>query len=204
MQDHMRSKGHCKVDFEDGEDFGGFWDFGDGKSEEEGDEIGVGKGKGRGKAEGEREQGIKVIEGEEMRLPSGKTLGHRSRARFFRQNHISHAPSIASTSQQGLLASASASDPSSSSSQPPSSPDPQNAHSNELRIFLRANTSTSLIGVPELQQRALRAVEMKMEKIEMRAKNEYQSRVEKKGNQQKNYRVRGAGKKQGGLEKVLG
>jgi len=200
VQDHMRSKGHCKVDFENGEEFGEFWDFG-GESEEEGDEMGTRKGEGRG------EQGVKVIEGEEMRLPSGKTLGHRSRARFFRQNHISHTSPVG-ISQQGLLTStstsASTSAPSSSQSQPPPSPNPPQPHSNDLRISLRANTSTSLIGVPELQQRALRAVEMKMEKIEMRAKNEYQSRVEKKGNRQKTFRVRGAGKKQGGLEKVLG
>jgi pre-60S factor REI1 len=48
------------------------------------------------------------------------------------------------------------------------------------------------------------AVELKEEKLEARARNEYQSKVEKGGNKQKTYRVSSIGKKAGGLEKRLG
>ena len=43
-----------------------------------------------------------------------------------------------------------------------------------------------------------------MEKIETREKTKYQHIVERSRNQQKQYKVAGIGKKQGGLEKRLG
>ena len=71
-------------------------------------------------------------------------------------------------------------------------------------IAMRAGTSTSLTGLSEFQRRALMAVELKVEKMEARARNEYLSMVEKGGNKQKTYRVSSIGKKAGGLEKRLG
>jgi pre-60S factor REI1 len=59
---------------------------------------------------------------------------------------------------------------------------------------MRAGTSTSLIGVPEVQQRALRAAEKKSLQVERRARDRYESRVEKGGNSQKFFKVRHARK----------
>lgn len=179
IQDHMRGKGHCKLDFENDEhQLREFYDF-------------------SGETEGEELEGVTLVPDEdELRLPSGKTLGHRSRARFFRQNHVERSTS-ASASQPRLTEG----DPGAETEA--AEPEPA-VESKDRRVAMRAGTSTSLIGVPESQQRALIAVEKKMEKIEARARNEYQARVERGGNKQKHYRVRGAGKKQGGLEKVLG
>ncbi len=179
VQDHMRGKGHCKLDFEDNEhELEQFYEF-SGESEEDENENGGESGKNI----------IVVPDGDELRLPSGKTLGHRTRVRRVRQKHADPSSS-GSPTQQRLLTQLE------TEAVPPESKD--------RRITVRPGTSTSMIGVSELQQRALIAVEQKIMKIETRAKNEYQARVDKGGNKQKFYKVSSIGKKAGGLEKRLG
>ena len=183
VQDHMRGKGHCKVDFEDDEhDLKQFYDFSE-DVDDEGDQP--------------KTEVAPVPNEDELRLPSGKVLGHRSRARRFRQDLSSH-PSSSSSSRQQLLTEAEPETEAENGSETVS------MGSTGRRLAMRAGTSTSLIGVPELQRRALIAIEKKMEKMETREKNEYQHVLEKGGNRQKRYKVAGMGKKQGGLEKRLG
>lgn len=185
VQDHMRGKGHCKLNFEhdDEHQLEQFYDFPRNADEQD--------------DENEREEGALALDEDELHLPSGKILGRRGRASGPYHNH-----------------------PKRSSSASPSRPQQQRPTENEIgttttgplmpvksqdrRIAMRAGTHTSLVGVSEVQQRALMAVELKMEKMEARARNEYQSRVEKGGNKQKTYRVASMGKKAGGLEKRLG
>ena len=184
VQDHMRRKGHCKVDFEDDEhDLKQFYDFSE-DVDDEGDQP-------------KTEVSLFPNEDDELRLPSGKVLGHRSRARLFRQ-HLSDHPSSSSSSRQQLLTEAEAETEAANESETAA------LESTDRRLAMRAGTSTSLIGVPEPQRRALIAIEKKMEKMETRAKNEYQHWLEKGGNKQKRYKVASLGKKQGGLEKRLG
>ena len=179
VQDHMRGKGHCKVDFEDDEhQLKQFYDFSgdvDDGGEDDGEELA---------------EGVNLVPDEdELRLPSGKILGHRSRARYFRQNMSQRASSTPSSQQQLPIE---------------AEFEPAAIESKDRRVAMRAGTSTSLIGVPELQQRALMAIENKMLKIEAIARNAYQHKLEKEGNRQKRYKVAGIGKKQGGLEKRNG
>jgi pre-60S factor REI1 len=179
VQDHMRGKGHCKVDFEDDEhQLKQFYDF-------SGDVEDAGENDGQELAEGV----ILVPDEDELRLPSGKILGPRLRARYFRQNPARHASSTLSSQKQLQNEEVS---------------EPATIESKDRRVATRAGTSTSLVGVPELQQRALIAVENKMLKIETIARNAYQFKLEKEGNRQKRYKVGGIGKKQGGLEKRNG
>ena len=180
VQDHMRRKGHCKVGSvkDDERDLGQFYDFSvdaDGDDEGDGPEAKVPL--------------VSVIE-DEFRLPSGKILGHRSRARFFRQHHSDNplSSSSASSARQKL---------STESERVPTK-------STDRRLAIRAGSSTSLIGVPELQFRALIAVDNKMRMMETREKSEYRHVLEKGGNKQKRFKVASMGKKQGGLEKRLG
>ena len=183
VQDHMRGKGHCKVDFEDDEhDLRQFYDF-SGDLEDEEDQP---------------KTKLPLIPNEdELRLPSGKVLGHRSRARVFRQNLSDHSSSSSSSRQQLLTGAEAEAEAENESETVP-------MQSKDRRLAMRAGTSTSLMGVPEPQQRALIAIEKKMEKMETREKNEYQHVLEKGGNKQKRYKVASMGKKQGGLEKRLG
>ncbi|TVY81344.1 Core trichothecene cluster (CTC) protein [Lachnellula suecica] len=179
-QDHMRGKGHCKVDFEDdGHQLQQFYDFsGDLDCEED----------------VEQKEIFLVPDDDELRLPSGKILGHRSFARIFRQHHLNRLPATAS--QQQLLTGAE------SVAEPLSELAP--AESRDRSVAMRAGSSTSLAGVPQLQQRALLAVEHHMMKQETAAKKEYQHVLERGGNKQKRFKVKSMGKKQGGLEKRLG
>lgn len=183
VQHHMRGKSHCKLDFEDAEhDFKEFYDF-SGHVDDEGDQPTMTK--------------VTLLpDADELRLPSGKVLGHRSRARLFRRRVLSDHPSSSSSSsrQMQLLTEAEAGKES----------EPVSMESTDRRLAMRAGTSTSLVGVPELQYRALIAMEKKMEKMETREKNEYRHFLEKGGNKQKRYKVAGLGKKQGGLERRLG
>ncbi|KAF4633874.1 hypothetical protein G7Y89_g4243 [Cudoniella acicularis] len=180
VQDHMRGKGHCKVDFEDEEhQLKQFYDFsGDISDEEEGQDL--------------QEEATLVPDEDELHLPSGKTLGQRSRARYFRQKAPARSSSASSSHQKQLTQSDSEALPT------------ETIRSKDQSLVMRAGTSTSMIGIPQIQQRALLAVEQKMAKIEARARNEYEARVERKANQQKRYKVSSMGKKAGGLEKRLG
>jgi pre-60S factor REI1 len=174
-QDHMRGKGHCKLDFESEEnEFIQFYDFFDELNEN---------------VDGLDKKPLLIPDEDELRLPSGKILGHRSRAQQSQRKYYEHN-SLVEYSRP------SPSDEAESELAP--------AVSNERRVGMRAGTSTSLIGVPELQQRALIAVERKISKVEKREKDAYQSKVERGGNKQKTFRVKSIGKKAGGLEKRLG
>ncbi|TVY41189.1 Cytoplasmic 60S subunit biogenesis factor [Lachnellula subtilissima] len=156
VQDHMRAKGHCKVDFDDDEhDLKQFYDF-CGDDDENGEEHG---------------EVTLVPDEDELRLPSGKILGHRSNTRQFRQHHINRSAS-ASSSQQFLPG---------AEAEAATEPEfgPAGPSSRDRSLALRAGTSTSLIGVPELQQRALMAVEHKILKMETTARNAYQHILER-------------------------
>jgi pre-60S factor REI1 len=187
VQDHMRGKGHCKVDFDDDEhQLKQFYDFSGADGDVDGDE------------EEETEDEVTLVPDEdELRLPSGRILGHRSRARYFRQHHTEHASFVSGSQQQLLTEGASETGEESETV-------PTSAASTDRRLALRAGTSTSLVGVPELRQRAMIAVEHQIMKQEAAAKNEYQHVLERGGNKQKRFKVKSMGKKQGGLEKRLG
>lgn len=174
VQAHMRGKGHCNVDFEDDEhDLKQFYDFPGDVEDEEGNQP-------------KTKLTLLPNEDDELRLPSGKILGHRSRARP-RQDLSDHPSS-----------------PSSPRQQPHTETVSMSSTTTDRSLAMRAGTSTSLAGVPALERRALIAIEKKMEKMETREKTKYQHVVDKGGNQQKRYKVAGIGKKQGGLEKRLG
>lgn len=174
VQNHMRDKGHCKLNFDDDEhEIMEFYDFTD--DEDDGEEY--------------EEAAPVVVDGEEMRLPSGKTLSHRLHVRHDRRNCQRQSSPAPTTLENPTIES-------DSELLPPESKD--------RTLAMRSGTSTSLIGISHLQQRALIAVEKKILKTEMIAKKEYEARVERGANRQKRYKVASLGKKQGGLEKRNG
>lgn len=203
VQDHMRGKAHCKVDFEedDEHDLKQFYDFSGGDVDDDDEEE-------------EEEEGtqpetqvevdlVPIDEDDELRLPSGKILGHRSRARFFRHQDFNDHPSSSSSSSRQRQRIPTEGEAQNLESELASTTESTTTTDRRLAI-MRAGTSTSLIGVPDLQLRALIAIEMKMEKMATRERNEYQHVVERGGNRQKRYKVASLGKKQGGLERRLG
>ncbi|PBP21234.1 C2H2 finger domain protein [Diplocarpon rosae] len=180
VQDHMRAKGHCKLDYEDDVlELKEFYDFAAGEDAYE-------------YADDFRSVEIWSIveDGTELCLSSGKILGHRSQQRNRHANRSSRAPSTS----QSLCA---------ENESQFHAPSVSNS-SNERRIVSRPGTSTSIIGVPEQQQRAFMAASRGMEKLEVKGRNLYEAKVEKGGNKQKTFRVVSIGKKAGGLEKRNG
>ena len=162
----MKSKGHCRINVEE-EEWDDFWYF---PEPEEDDDAGT--------QGGDKNGSILEVE-DEIRLPSGKTLGHRSHARYFRRNQ-NRTPLTTQRSRQ--LQSIRTTTTESQAVAPAST-------SSDRQLVMRAGTSTSLVGVPELQQRALRATERKVMQMETRARHRYQSGIERAGNSQKHFKV---------------
>ncbi|KAG4423531.1 hypothetical protein IFR04_003354 [Cadophora malorum] len=205
VQDHMRGKGHCRLNLEeDPLELGDFWEV----SEDESESDNMGE---ENDGKGDEKEGIPVLVEGELRLPSGKILGRRSKNRNPRLTIASLSRSRSSSPPQNIK------EPQpQSQSQPPSNP--QQATSSaistvrtirptvrtEHRIVPKPGTQTSLIGLSDVQQRALRATEMKIEKVETKAKKMYEAKVDRKGNKQKTFRVLSIGKKAAGLEKRNG
>lgn len=130
-----------------------------------------------------------VLNDDELHLPSGKTVGSRSSVCSSLRNPNRRSFSAPSLRRRLL-------NEEEIKATPPASLD--------KRLIARAGTSTSMVGIPEVQRLAMIAVERQMFAMEMRGMNERQARVDKGGNRQKRYKVAGIGKKQGGLEKRLG
>jgi len=155
---HMSDKSHCKVNVKDTE-LADFYDFPE--SNEGSDLL-------------ETEKGIdgQVLQGaEEITLPSGKTIGHRSRAYLYRQ----HLHSSSTDGQRKELTDSTG------------KPSTFSAH-RDTRLTSRSNMG--VVGLSDLQKKSLRVAERKIMRVEMRARNEYRAALEKGGNKQKYFKVR--------------
>jgi len=114
----------------------------------------------------------------ELQLPSGRTAGHRSLSRYYRQNLHSH-PSPAERVEQRLLQDASAPDP-----------DTQMIDGNERgrQVVSRANGGEGMLGVTDAKKREAQAVEKRETRRAQRTQKQYQWGVDKGGNSQKHFR----------------
>lgn len=164
----MVDKGHCSlaVDAAESSEFEDFYDIEEDNDEEECDDEGAASTINTALKKGD----------DELRLLSGRTLGHRSKARQYRKSHII---SSKSTTQKNIEGSPSETEPASKTTD-------RRAAMNLMRS---ENANRGLIGLPELEKRVVRALEKKMAKLEVRARNQYQARVEKAANKQKFFKV---------------
>ncbi|KAI9741569.1 MAG: hypothetical protein M1818_004375 [Claussenomyces sp. TS43310] len=159
IRHHMTDKGHCRINLDQTSNLAEFYDFPPSNYDSHRTLLHAEE------REKDPELGLRLGS-------SGRTLQHR----FANRRH--HQPAQAATSpSQRLLTDAAASR---------QTPSPQLSSSKQLTS--RASDTRSLIGIPEQQQRALRIVEKKMLKMELRARNEYQRKVERGGNQQKHFK----------------
>lgn len=172
VQSHMKDRGHCSLNFDRESELELFYDF------SEADVI-------LGMESGEGSQAMrytspsvrsKVEIDNELHLPSGKTLGHRTQARSFRQQTRPQPSSTEECSQKAVTAGP--------SSDPGMTTDPRTGR----EVATRAGGG--MIGVPMQQQRALRTVEKMMLKAEVRARSRFERVVEKSGNRQKHFKVK--------------
>lgn len=119
----------------------------------------------------------------ELHLPSGRTAGHRSLNKYYRQNLHNH-PSAAERQEQQAIEDAQHSDE--------EMEDEQVARRNERGRALtsRANGGTGMLGVTAEKKKEVQAAEKRSRKFEERAKRKYEWGVNKQNNSQKHFRVR--------------
>ncbi|KAG4438289.1 hypothetical protein IFR05_006224 [Cadophora sp. M221] len=180
----MVDKGHSRLadDAAASEEFEDFFDFSDMESEEEdSEEVDVSR----------KTNIAHQNEATELHLPSGRTLTHRSKARSFHQNHV---PAKLATQKTIEANTKDTHIPKSlSTSTPGNAPDRRAT----MSLQRSENANKGMIGVSELEKRGVRALEKKMLKMEVRARNVYQARVERGGNRQKFFKPDVPGPKNG-------
>jgi pre-60S factor REI1 len=120
----------------------------------------------------------------ELHLPSGRSVGHRSLSKYYRQNLHNH-PSPAERQEQYTIEAAADSDS--------EHDDGQVAHRNNgergRALTSRANGGMGMIGVSEQRKREVRVTEKRARKVEERERRRFQWGNNKQSNFQKHFRV---------------
>ena len=114
----------------------------------------------------------------ELHLPSGRTAGHRSLARYYRQNLHNH-PTAEERLQQNLIANEAANEDGSGETGP---------QDRGRQAISRANGGMGMIGVTDAKKREVAALEKRERKTAQRSQKHYQWGVDKRGNSQKHFR----------------
>ncbi|KAF2036448.1 hypothetical protein EK21DRAFT_51973 [Setomelanomma holmii] len=127
----------------------------------------------------------------ELHLPSGRTAGHRSLNKYYRQN-LRNYPGVAErmeNAQRRLTAgSASADDSDVEMEDEEGAEGEQSQGRGRQQLITRANGGTGMIGVSDSKKAEIRAVEKREQRRAERVKNRYQAGNEKRGNFQKHFR----------------
>ena len=115
----------------------------------------------------------------ELHLPSGRTAGHRSLSRYYRQNLHNH-PTPTERIEQRLLEDAN----------PSSEADTQMTEGNARgrQQITRANGGEGMLGVTTAKKQEVQAIEKRETKRAQRAQKQYQWGLDKRGNSQKHFR----------------
>ena len=179
IRSHMIDKGHCKVAFD--EELDQFYEF-ECESEDGAEEEIVGEDEKHvdaDKTSPPLEHDFHPDSDHELRLPSGRVLGHRSLSRYYRQNLHSY-PTPSERAERRAITAAEAANGDNPMPDPPG-----------RQLTTSARSEMGMVGVSEYEKRALRATEKKALKEETRARSEHEWRVNKESNHQKHYRVSG-------------
>ncbi|CAO2655589.1 Nn.00g043920.m01.CDS01 [Neocucurbitaria sp. VM-36] len=126
----------------------------------------------------------------ELHLPSGRTAGHRSLNKYYRQN-LRNYPGVAERMEnaQRRLTNGSAEDEDEDGDVDMDGEDGQQPQDGRGRqLITRANGGMGMIGVSDAKKAEIRAVEKREQRRAERTKNRYQAGNEKRGNFQKHFR----------------
>ncbi|KAL8743808.1 MAG: hypothetical protein Q9190_003871 [Brigantiaea leucoxantha] len=119
----------------------------------------------------------------ELHMPSGRTAGHRSLSRYYRQNLHSYPSATERIERQRMIESARAdSDEEMTTEQPPEETFPRGRE-----VATRANGG-GLVGVTDAKKREVGIAEKRERKREQRAQKQYEWGVNKRANNQKHFR----------------
>lgn len=120
----------------------------------------------------------------ELHLPSGRSVGHRSLSKYYRQNLHNH-PSPAERQEQYAIEAAADSDSEDGHHQVAQRNDGDRGRA----ITSRANGGMGMIGVSEQKRREIRATEKRARNVEERERRQFQWGNNKQSNFQKHFRV---------------
>ncbi|KKK12304.1 hypothetical protein ARAM_001378 [Aspergillus rambellii] len=202
---HMRDKGHCMIAFETEEEqieIGQYYDFrstySDDEDEDESSELvedgGVKVSGSDGDEDGwETETSASSLDEDEadnmknapvvyrteyeLHLPSGRTAGHRSLAKYFRQN-LHNYPSVQERVERQLAI---------ANGEIEEEQKPRGRNLNRA-VVSRANGGTGMIGVTGDQKRVVVETERKERTRAIRQEQRYTARVQRAANNQKHFR----------------
>jgi pre-60S factor REI1 len=200
---HMRDKGHCMIAFEsqaEQVEIGQFYDFRSTYSDGEDDEDDSIVEDGGVKVDGEDDEGWETetsassmdededeIDGTkgqvyateyELHLPSGRTAGHRSLAKYFRQN-LRNYPTAAEREARQLAI---------ENGEIEEEEKPKGRNLNRA-VVSRANGGMGMIGATDSQKRIAAASERKDRTRAQRQEKRYTALVNRTANNQKHFRV---------------
>ena len=126
---------------------------------------------------------------DELHLPSGKVAGHRSLARYWRQNLRNHPSPSERFERQRLLEAAREEDLGDVQMTNGDYEERSNAEPGRGRqLISRANGGVGMIGVTDAKRREVQAVEKREVKRAQRAEKQYQWGVQKGANNQRHFR----------------
>ncbi|KAI4731318.1 hypothetical protein E4T49_00842 [Aureobasidium sp. EXF-10728] len=116
----------------------------------------------------------------ELHLPTGRTAGHRSLAKYYRQN-LRNYPTAEERAEQRAIEGRHDSDDEEEAR--------RSRHDRGRQIVTRAEGGLGMVGVSEVKKKEVRAAEKREKKREQRAQANYQWGNDKRGNNQKHFRL---------------
>lgn len=125
----------------------------------------------------------------ELHLPSGRTAGHRSLNKYYRQN-LRNYPGVAERMEnaQRRLTAADEDVDGDVDMDAEEGEQTDDRRGRQQQLVTRANGGLGMIGVSDAKKDEVRAAEKREQKRQQRAQNRYQAGNEKRGNFQKHYR----------------
>ncbi|KAJ5089848.1 Cytoplasmic 60S subunit biogenesis factor REI1 [Penicillium argentinense] len=202
---HMRDKGHCMIAFESEAEqieIGQYYDFrstySDGADDDDEDEIMVEEGGvkiqgSEGDDEGwETETSASSVDDDEtphrkapvawsdeyeLHLPSGKSVGHRSLAKYYRQNLHNYPTAEERFERQLAIENGEIEEEENS-----------RGRNQNRAVVSRANGGMGMIGATEAQKQTALTSERRERTRNLRQENRYLARVQRANNHQKHYR----------------
>ncbi|MCJ1409963.1 hypothetical protein MMC19_004047 [Ptychographa xylographoides] len=159
VQQHMKDKGHCKVNFEIDPDLRSFYKYPE-------DDL-------ASDVDSEIRQDVFEDPDFERHLPSGRIVGHRSQARYYRQ-HLHSYPTFSERTEQRAIADTTS--------------DLRNESPTNVRQII-TRVDAGMIGVPEARRRALQVSGRNMVRQDIKVRNTYQRGLQRRNNHQEYFRV---------------
>lgn len=123
----------------------------------------------------------------ELHLPSGRTAGHRSLNKYYRQN-LRNYPTPEERAQQRMIEDERHDSDADDEDTEEADTTQQNGGTRGRQLVSRANGGLGMLGVSESKKREIRAVEKRDLKRQQRAQNRYQWGNERRANFQKHFR----------------